>query len=79
MSELDGDPSACRNVGSGGWSLLAGYAAADRLQFQARVLCSIESSSYRFPNKRGHFDSALLDVEDDGSGFRHRSVRRRRG
>lgn len=57
-------------MGSGGGGLLAGYSTAYGIQLQTDVLGGFYRSAHRLPDERRHFDSALLDVEDDGSGNR---------
>jgi hypothetical protein len=47
---------------SRGGGLLAGYAAADCIEFEAGVLGSFDRAPHGLADERGHFDSALFDV-----------------
>ena len=68
--ELQRHPGACGDVGSGNRGLLAGYAAAYGVKLQAEVLGGFDRAAHGFADERRDFDSALLNVEDYGSGGR---------
>ena len=66
-SEFDGYARARRDVASRCWRLLAGYAAADCFQFEARVLCSFNGSPECLSHERRDFDAALLHIYNNGA------------
>jgi hypothetical protein len=49
-------------VGSGDWRLLAGYAAANCIEFETEVLGGFDRPTNSLSDKRWNFDSALLHV-----------------
>ena len=56
------------HVRSGWWRLLAGHATAYGFQFETCILSGFHGTADGFPDEGGDFDSALFDIQDDGSG-----------
>ena len=54
-------------MGAGWWGLLAGYTAADGIEFQAGILGGFYGATDGFADEAGDFDAALFDVEDYGA------------
>jgi len=65
--ELHGYSSAGGHVGSGEGRLLSCYATTDRIELQTGILGSFDGAADGLSDKGWDFDSALLDVEDDGA------------
>lgn len=53
--------------------LVVGDTAADRLQFESRILRGLDRRAHALPKKRGDDNSSLFDIEDN------RSIRGRHG
>jgi hypothetical protein len=70
--ELHGHARSCGHVRSGHRRLLAGDSAADGIQFETCVLGSFHGSPYGLAYEGWHLNSALLDVEYNGSTLRKR-------
>ena len=62
-SELYRHARACGDVRSGGGGLLAGEAAANRIELKAGVLGGFYGAAKRLADEGGDFDAALLYVE----------------
>ena len=68
--ELHRDSRPRSHVSSGDGRLLAGDSAAYGVKLQAEILGGFDRAAHRFADEGRDFDSALLDVEDYGSGRR---------
>jgi len=60
-------PRAGGDVGSGLGRLLAGDAAADRIEVETGILGGFEGSAKVFAEEGWDFDSSFFDGEDDGA------------
>lgn len=67
------------DVGARQWSLLASYAAAYGVEFQAGVLGGFDGAADGFTDEAGDFDAALLYVEYDCAARREFGVLGRHG
>jgi hypothetical protein len=65
--KLNRDPRPGRYVGSCGGRLLPRHAAAHSVQFETKILSGFHGTAYRLAYQERHFDSTLLDIENNGA------------